>query len=213
MEQAYRSFNTDGLSLRQSPQAHSVFFHTIESLGRVMEIRDLYVHSHQNSVSSLAYQIGKVMGLDGDSLQGLKFGAALHDIGKIGVPSSILNKPAKLSPEEFALVKKHCEMGYQILQGIEFPWPVADMVYQHHERLDGSGYPRGLSGNEILLEAQIISVADIVHSISEERPYRLAKGLCKAREVITEGSGKFFHPEVVRACLSIIQPRDAISIY
>lgn len=213
MEQASRSFNTDGLSLNQIHQPHPVYFHTLKSFGRVMEVRDFYTHEHQLSVSDLAHHIGRTLGLDKHTLQGLQFGAALHDIGKIGIPSTILNKPAKLLPEEFALVKKHCEMGYQILQDIEFPWPIADMVYQHHERLDGSGYPRGLKGNEILLEAQIISVADIVHSISESRPYRLAKGLCKAREVISEGAGKYFHSDVVRACLSVIQPRECISIY
>jgi HD-GYP domain-containing protein (c-di-GMP phosphodiesterase class II) len=132
---------------------------------------------------------------------------ALHDIGKIYVPAEILSKPARLNKPEYSIMKAHPEVGYDILRSISFPWPVADIVLQHHERLNGSGYPNGLTQNDILEEARILAVADVVEAMSSHRPYRASLGLDAALEEIKTGTGEMYDPEAVRACLSVFQDR------
>jgi putative nucleotidyltransferase with HDIG domain len=143
------------------------------------------------------------MGLDKERIDGLRLGASIHDIGKMQAPAEILVKPAKLSRVEFDLIKSHSQVGYNILRDIPFPWPVADIAHQHHERLDGSGYPQGLKGDEICLEAGIVAVADVVEAMSSHRPWRPALGIDAALEEIRGHRGDRFDPDIVDACLEI----------
>ena len=152
----------------------------------------------------MACAIARELGLPEHQIEGLHIAALLHDIGKITLPSEYLSKPAKLSSEENAIVRCHPEVGYQILKNIHFPWPVAEIVYQHHEHLDGSGYPQGLSDQDIHLEAKIIAVADVVESMSSHRPYRPSLGITKALEEIQVGSGIRYHTASVDACIHLV---------
>jgi putative two-component system response regulator len=178
---------------------------TIEAISLMGEIRDPYTAGHQKHVASLSRAIASAMGLPADTINGVYTAALVHDIGKIYVPSEILSKPGALTPNEFNIIKDHTRMGYMILKAIEFPWPVADIVYMHHERLDGTGYPQGLSGDAILLEAQIITVSDIVDAVSSHRPYRPALGIDRAIEEIEAQKGKTLNQAVVDACRRIIK--------
>ncbi|QWD61870.1 HD-GYP domain-containing protein [Polynucleobacter sp. MWH-UH25E] len=177
---------------------------TIGAMATTMEMRDPYTAGHQKAVAKIAQAIAKEMGLDKDVIHGLKMAALIHDIGKVSIPSELLTKPTKLSPLEYSLMKEHVNNGYLILKDIPFPWPIADMVRQHHERLDGSGYPQGLKGDEILMGARVLAVADIIESMSSHRPYRPALGLNKAiQEVLVEaGQGKL-DPTVVQAAVKL----------
>lgn len=177
----------------------------IHAMALTIEKRDPYTAGHQERVAHLACAMARTMELPGEQVKGLEMGAHIHDIGKIRVPSEILSKPGQLSDIEFALIKTHPKVGYDILRPIEFPWPVADMVYQHHEKMDGSGYPRGLSGKDILLEAKILAVADVVEAMAFHRPYRAALGIDKALTEIVRGKGRLFEPEVVKACLAVFK--------
>ncbi len=176
---------------------------TIQSVVRTLESKDPYTAGHQLRVAELSVQIAKHMGLSDEVIQGISYGSMIHDIGKIAVPSEILNRPGILSPVAMSMVKTHSEIGYQITKDIEFPWPVAEMIFQHHERLDGSGYPRGLAGDEILIESQVIAVADVVEAITAHRPYRKARDIAVAFEEIESQAGVLYNPEVVAACLHI----------
>ena len=150
---------------------------SVSAMVTAMEMRDPYTAGHETRTADIAYAIGKEMGWPEGRLQGLRMAAMVHDIGKISIPSEILNKAARLSEAEFALVKGHPESSYEILKDIPFTWPVAEIVHQHHEKLDGSGYPRGLKGDEILAEARVLTVADIVEAMASARPYRKGLGL------------------------------------
>ncbi len=178
---------------------------TIQALALTAEARDPYTAGHQRRVADLSRAIAQKMVLPQDQVDGVRMAASIHDLGKIYVPSEILNKPGKIRSNEFELVKSHSEVGYEILKTINFPWPVAEIELQHHERLDGSGYPKGLKGDEILLEARIIAVADVVESMSSHRPYRPALGVKKALEEIKAGRGMVFDERVVDACLAIFE--------
>lgn len=179
---------------------------TVAALASAIESRDLYTASHQKRVASLACAIAKEMGgITDDQLKGIETAAILHDIGKLHVPFELLNKPGCLEDIEFALIKKHPQAGFDILKGIEFPWPVARIVEQHHEHLDGSGYPAGLQGNNILLEARIINVADVVEAMSSHRPYRPSKGIDAALREIRKARGTLYDSKAVDACLAIIR--------
>ncbi|SFM39786.1 HD domain-containing phosphohydrolase [Thermodesulforhabdus norvegica] len=185
---------------------------TIRVLSRALEFKDPYTVGHQKRVARLSVAIAEELGLERDRIEGLNTAALLHDIGKgLGVPLEILNKPGRLTQAEWELVKMHPRLGFELLKEIDFPWPVAEAVLQHHERLDGSGYPQGLKGEEIILEARIIAVADVVEAMTNHRPYRPALGLDRALAEIREGSGKRYDPQVVSACLSLLQGGFSLS--
>ncbi len=189
---------------RSHDRLHQALEDTITAVARAVEARDLYVAGHQRRVAQLAVAIARQMGLPDDQVDGIYMGAIIHDIGKIHLPAEILNKPARLFDTEFALVKSHPEVGYNILKDVKLPWPVAQIIHQHHEHLDGSGYPRGLKGDDILLEARIVCVADVVEAIAGHRPYRPAKGIKKALEEIEKHKGIFYDPKIVDACIRVL---------
>ena len=182
---------------------HRMLEGTVFSLALAIERRDPYTAGHQKNVANLTKKIAKKLGLDEQKIDILFMGALLHDLGKIAIPSEILTKPGKLTPEEFALIKTHPRVGYEILKDVEFVGPVKEMVLYHHERLDGSGYPEGLKGDLIPMEARLLAVADVVDAISSHRPYRPALGLEMALEEIKKNRGILYDPDVVDACLSI----------
>jgi len=176
---------------------------TIAAIATTVEIRDPYTAGHERRVAALATTIARTMSLPKPQIEGIHFGALIHDLGKIRVPAEILSKPGRLSGLEFELIKCHSQTGYDILKGIKFPWPVASMVLQHHERIDGSGYPNGLRNGEILLESKILAVADTVEAMASHRPYRVALGVDAALDQIRMMRGQLFDPEVVDACLQV----------
>lgn len=180
----------------------------IKSISLTVEQRDPYTFGHQNNVSHLATAIAREMGNDEQFILGLVLGASIHDIGKIHIPAEILNRPGRLTVDEMNMVKTHSQVGFDILKDIDFPWPVAQMVLQHHERLDGSGYPQGLKDGEIIPEAKIIGVADVVEAISSHRPYRPAKGIEPALGEIRMNRGKLYDEAVVDACLKLFENKN-----
>ena len=177
----------------------------VEAIGLTVEIRDPYTAGHQTRVAKIAYAIAVEMGLSKHKTEGVRIAGLIHDIGKMAVPAEILSKPGKITEHEFGIIKSHPEVGYNILKKIDFPWPIAQIVYQHHERMDGSGYPQGLSGKDILLEARIMAVADVVEAMASHRPYRPALGIDNALEEIEKNKDGVFEPEVVDACLRIFK--------
>ncbi len=178
---------------------------TIQALALTIEIRDPYTAGHQRRVSELACALAKEMGMPSEELQAIKVAGDIHDIGKISVPVEILGRPSKLNEVEFGLIKTHPQVGYDILKNIDFPWPVPQIVLQHHERIDGSGYPSGLKGEEILLEARIIAVADTVEAMASHRPYRPALGIEKALAEIMKFKGILYDSEVVDNCVRLFR--------
>ncbi len=177
---------------------------TVKALANTVGRKDPYTAGHQERVVKLACAIAKELGTEPDFIEGMRVMGFLHDLGKIAIPGEILSKPSTLSPYEFNLIKVHPQAGYDILKDIDFPWPVALAVLQHHERLNGSGYPHGLSERDIILEARILAVADVVEAISSHRPYRPALGMDIALTEISEKRGILYDPEVVNACLRVI---------
>ncbi|MBE9484229.1 MAG: response regulator [Bacteroidetes bacterium] len=180
---------------------------TILALTMTVEYRDPYTSGHQQRVSDLAGAIAKEMGFPKDRIIGIRMAGVIHDIGKIAIPVEILSKPGRLSKTEFELIKIHSQVGYDILNSIKFPWPLSQIVLQHHERMDGSGYPQGLSGEEILMEARIMGVADVVEAMASHRPYRPALGIDKALEKISKNREVLYDPEVVDACLILFKDK------
>jgi putative nucleotidyltransferase with HDIG domain len=181
---------------------------TLNTLALAVETKDPYTVGHHKRVEDLARTIATEMGLSEKTIDGVRMASALHDIGKIPLPAEILSRSVQLSEAEFHLIKTHSQTGYDILKQVEFPWPVARIVWQHHERLDGSGYPLGLKGEEILQEARIMAVADVVEAMSSNRVYRPMPGLNKALEEIESQRGILYDPAVVDACLCIFQEKD-----
>ena len=179
----------------------------IRSMALTLEMKDPYTAGHQQRVTSLVTAIAQEMGFAEERVEGVRMAAMIHDIGKISVPAEILSKPGVITEIEFNLIKTHSKTGYEILEGIEFPWPIAQMVLQHHERIDGSGYPNGLSGNDILMEAKILGVADVVEAMASHRPYRPSLGIEKALDEISKNRGILYEPDVVDACLKIFRER------
>ncbi len=178
---------------------------TIQAIASTVEYRDVYTAGHQRRVAAVALAIAREMGLPEERIHGLRLACIVHDLGKINIPAEILNKPGKLSALEYDFIKTHPKSGYDILKPIAFPWPIAEIVLQHHERLDGSGYPNGLKGDAILLEARIIAVADVVESMNSHRPYRPSRGIEAALAEIREGRGRLYDPAVVDACSRLIE--------
>jgi len=185
-----------------------VLLQTIEAVALTVEKRDPYTAGHQQRVAALAVAIAEEMGLDGQRIEGIRIGGLIHDIGKITVPAEYLARPGALSEAEFLVIRAHPEVGYEIMKGVESPWPLSLMILQHHERLDGSGYPQGLEGDGILLEARILAVADVVEAMASHRPYRPALGLEPALDEIQAGRGTRFDARVVDACLRLFRERD-----
>lgn len=197
-------------SLLQEDKANAFdsLVRTIGSLAHALETRDPYTSGHQSRVSELSVKIGEKIGLSDFDLAGLELGSLIHDIGKIGIPTSILSKPGKLLKEEFALIKTHPEQGRSIIADLEMPWPILEMVIQHHERIDGSGYPFGLSDKEICIEAKIIAVADTYEAITSHRPYRPSLGYKMALSVINKNAGPLYDKAAVEACTKLIIEDD-----
>ena len=181
---------------------------TVQSIALLVETKDPYTSGHQERVSQLARAIAKEMGLTKDQQDFVSTASIIHDLGKVSVPSELLSKPTKLSDLEFNLIRVHSQAGYNILKDIDFPWPVADVVLQHHERMDGSGYPQHLQGEDILLEARILAVADVVEAISSHRPYRPAMGISSALDEISKNKGILYDANVVDACLKLFRENN-----
>lgn len=179
----------------------------IDVIVMAVETRDPYTAGHQKKVSNLARSIATEMGLPEEQIDGIRMAGVIHDLGKISVPAEILSKPTKLAYHEFGIIKGHPQAGYDILKDIEFPWPLAQIVLQHHERLDGSGYPQGLKGDHILLEAKILAVADVVEAIASHRPYRPALGISMALDEIEKHKGIFYDAEVADTCLRLFREK------
>lgn len=176
---------------------------TVTAVGRAVGARDPYTAGHQNRVAEISAAIAHEMGLDEERIKGIYLGASIHDIGKIQTPADLLSKPTKLSAIEYSLIQAHAQAGYDILKDISFPWPIAEIAWQHHERVNGTGYPQGLTGDEMCLEARIVAVADTVEAISSHRPYRPALGIDVALDEIKAKRGEFYDPIVVDSCLKI----------
>ncbi len=182
----------------------------IQAISGTVEIRDPYTAGHQRRTADLARAIAREMGLAEDLRDGLRMAGSIHDLGKVAIPAEILSKPTKLTDLEYHLIQDHPQIGHDILKDIEFPWPVAEIILQHHERIDGSGYPRGLKGDEILWEARILTVADVVEAMASYRPYRPALGIDKALEEISKNSGILYDPKVVDACLRLFKNKGYV---
>jgi PAS domain S-box-containing protein len=178
---------------------------TVQALSNTVEVRDPYTAGHQRRVAELAAAVAQRMGWSEERAQAIFLAGMVHDIGKIAVPSEILSKPGRLSSAEMLLVRTHAEAGYEVLKGVDFPWPIAQIVREHHERLDGSGYPQGLKGDAILIEARVLAVCDVVEAMTTHRPYRPGLGLDLALHTIEQGRGTLFEPEVVDHCLRVIR--------
>lgn len=187
---------------------YEILLKTIDAFVLAVEKRDPYTAGHQKRVTSLAVAIAKKIGLSKKRIEGLRLGALIHDIGKIYVPGEILNRPGKISKPEFDLIKLHSEIGQEIISGIDFPWDIEKMIIQHHERLDGSGYPNGLMEKDIIIEAKIIAVSDVVEAISSHRPYRPALGIKAALDEIKLGRGKHYDPKIVDFCVEIFESEN-----
>jgi PAS domain S-box-containing protein/putative nucleotidyltransferase with HDIG domain len=202
----YLDRNQSKIQLQKSYQKLKIAMDaTIETVSRIIEVKDPYTAGHQQRVSRLAVAIAKEINLSQDKVEGIRIASLIHDIGKIGIPSEILSKSIALSDIEFSLIKEHAQLGYDILKSIDFSYPVAQIVLQHHEKINGSGYPKKLKGDKILMEAKIICVADVVEAMSSHRPYRPALGIDVALEEISKNSGILYDPEAVDICLKLFK--------
>ena len=187
--------------LRRAMQA------TIQALSQIVETKDPYTSGHQKRTTNLARAIATEMHLPSDQIEGIRVAGAIHDIGKLSIPAEILSKPSKLAAAEYLLIKEHARQGYEILKDVESPWPLAEIVHQHHERINGSGYPRGLKGEEILIEARILAVADVVEAMASYRPYRPALGIDKALEEVEKNKGVLYDILAADACLRLFKEK------
>lgn len=182
-----------------------MFSATVQVVVSAVEAKDPYTSGHQRRVADLAFAIATEMNLPSDIIEGVTMAALMHDLGKISVPSEILSKPTKLKNTEFDLIKTHSQSGYDILKAIDFPWPVARIILEHHEKMNGSGYPNGLTGDNILLEARIITIADVVESMGSDRPYRPSKGIESALDEIDKNKGTLYDKDAADACLRLFR--------
>ncbi len=181
---------------------------TIQAMAMMIEMRDPHTAGHQRRVTQLACAIAREMGLSEDQISALHLAGLIHDIGKIRIPAEILTNPHALTEAEFSIIKTHPLVGYEILKGMELQWSIAEIVHQHHERMDGSGYPSGLSGEGIIPGAKILAVADVVEAIASHRPYRPALGIDKALEEISEKCGLLYDSDVVHACSALFTEKE-----
>ncbi len=180
----------------------------IHAMALTVESRDPYTAGHQLRVARLAFAIAKEMGLSEDQAEGVRVAGSIHDLGKISVPGEILSKPAQITALEFEIIKTHSQVGCDILKEIDFPWPLSQIVLQHHEKMDGSGYPQGLSGEEILVESRILCVADVVEAMTSHRPHRPTLGIDKALDEIQQNRGTLYDTVVVDACLKLFKEKE-----
>ncbi len=180
---------------------------TVKAIANTVEMRDPYTAGHQRRVSDLARAVAAEMRLPATQIDCMNVASIIHDIGKISVPAEILSKPKKLTDGEFGLIKTHPQSGHDILKDIEFPWPVARIVLEHHERMDGSGYPNGLTGENLLVESRILAVADVVEAMASHRPYRPSLGIDAALDEISKNKGILYDAEVVHACLKLFREK------
>ena len=180
---------------------------TAHIIMEIVEIRDPYLTGHQQRVSQLAIAIAQEMKLPQDKIEGVRFASLVHDVGKVNLPTEIVSKLNKLSEVEFNLIKNHPRIGYEILKKVDFPWPIAEIVFQHQEKIDGSGYPRGLKGAEILIEAKILGVANVVEAMSSSRSYRPAISVEEFLAEISKNKNILFDPEVVDACIKLFKEK------
>lgn len=190
------------MALRQLKDA---FESVVMGFGRLVEARDPYTAGHQRRVAQLGYALAREMGLDASTREAVRIASLIHDVGKIYVPAEFLNRPGRLSEVEFAVIRSHPQVGYDIMKPLDSHWPLSELVYQHHERLDGSGYPRGLAGDDILMEARVISVADVVEAMASHRPYRPSRGLDGALDEIRKNAGTLYDRDVVEVCLRLFE--------
>lgn len=205
-QQQYRE-DLENKVAERTAQLQSTMTGVIKAMSQAVESRDPYTAGHQQRVAALAFAVAREMGLDNGQAGGIHMAGIVHDLGKLSVPAEILSKPTRLTDLEFALIKCHAENGYHILKDIEFPWPIARMVLQHHERLDGSGYPHGLTRGDILLESSILAVADVVEAMASHRPYRPGRGLDLALEEVSKNKGLKFEQDVVDVCLKLFHEK------
>jgi HD-GYP domain-containing protein (c-di-GMP phosphodiesterase class II) len=207
-----------GREITDIKQAEQKLKNTLESLRKAMnttikvmvsavETRDPYTSGHQTRSAGLARAIAAEMGLSQDTIEGIRMVGPIHDIGKLSIPADILSKSTKLSAIEFLLIQEHARHGYEILKDVESPWPLAEIVYQHHERMDGSGYPRNLKGDDILIEARILAVADTVEAMASHRPYRASLGVDAALDEIEKNRGILYDNAVADACLRLFREK------
>lgn len=196
-------------SLRESEKKlRTSLLDSISAIAATVEMRDLYTAGHQRRVAQIATAIARLMGLPEAQIEGLYLACVVHDVGKIKIPAEILSKPGKLTALEFSLIKQHAQAGYEILKEVNFPWPIAQFVQQHHERMDGSGYPQGLKGEAILPEARILGVADVIEAMASHRPYRPGLGIDAALSEISNHRGTLYDPEVVDAALVLFREKE-----
>jgi len=195
--------------LQQSDKKLQKFIEGIAYIiAEIVEIRDPYLMGHHQRVSKLATAIAQEMKLPQDKIEGVKFASLVHDVGKVNLPTEIVSKPSALFEVEFNLVKNHPRTGYEILKKVDFPWPIAEIVFQQYEKIDGSGYPRGLKGAEILIEAKILGVANVVEAMSSYKSYRPALSIDEALTEISKHENILFDPEVVEACLRLFKEKE-----
>lgn len=197
--------NAEETLIRNKQTIADLLIDTVAAIATTIEMRDPYTAGHQKRVALLACAIAQEMGMGHDRIEGLRLAAQIHDVGKIQIPAEILSKPTRLTHIEFLMIKTHPETGYAILKGIEFPWPVATIIQQHHEKIDGTGYPFGLKGDDILLEARILTIADIVEAMASHRPYRPALGIEAALKEIQKERGITLDAEVVDVCITLVR--------
>ncbi len=194
-------------SLKQYDPVPKLVYQIMDAVLKVFQLKDPYTAAHQKKVALLSSAIAKEMNLSEGQIESIYIAAMIHDIGKISVPSEILSKPDAINEAEYTLIKNHPEIAFETLKDIESPWQTTKIIIQHHERLDGSGYPFGLIGEDIILEAKILGVADVVEAMSSHRPYRPGLGIDKALEEISTNKGKLFDPKVVDACVSVFNEK------
>ncbi|MDD5212559.1 MAG: HD domain-containing protein, partial [Sulfuricurvum sp.] len=200
--------NAEETLLKNQTTISEMLIDTVAAIATTIEMRDPYTAGHQRRVAALACAIAHEIGMESEKIEGLRLASQIHDVGKIQIPAEILSKPSRLSEVEFLLIKVHPEAGYEILKDIEFPWSIATIIRQHHEKLDGSGYPHGLKGDKILLEARILTVADIVEAMASHRPYRAALGIDVALEEIQKERGIKLDSDAVDACVALFKEKQ-----
>ncbi len=195
-------------SLDQYGQIPKLVYQVMDAVLKVFQLKDPYTAAHQKKVALLSSAIAKEMNLSEGQIESIYIAAMIHDIGKISVPSEILSKPDSINEAEYTLIKNHPEIAFETLKDIESPWQTTEIIIQHHERLDGSGYPFGLTNEDIIVEAKILGVADVIEAMSSHRPYRPSLGIDHALEEIVKNKGKLYDPKVVDACVSVFNEKN-----